>query len=488
MGNIRLTLLHSNDFHGAFLPEEKDGKKWGGVSYLSSYLNDVRVEEDNVIYAIAGDLFRGSVIDSEFKGLATIEIMNYLRPDVVTVGNHEVDYGVGHLLFLEKCARFPIINANLFVKSSYSRLFVPYKIIKREGLNIMFIGVLTEEVLSQTKQEDIIGSFVDIKEARKEIGVIIDNYKTTKIDYTVLLTHIGFEQDKQLAMLFDKDDGIDLIIGGHSHTLLKEPVYVNNIPIVQAGMNTDHLGRFDLEFSDNDHKLVKSEYQLIDINEDNCHNDRLLDEIIDDYKEETDKKYQRIVGYFKRPLTHPSRIGESELGNLFADLMQEDSSFDIMLFASGSIRQKELGPVVTYQRLLECLPFIDPVYMLEVKGEQFRKMMLFMLRDEAFETGSHTEFYQVSRGLRMVYSKKNHEFREFKFNGQDIKDDDVLKIALHGYHYNNFSKFFNVDFAEVCLNKRPRKVINECISVIEEMLGDKYNVDSAVEGRIVIED
>ena len=113
----KITILHSNDLHGDFLAEQVDEKLVGGVSMLSGYIEKVRAEEPNTIYAIAGDMFRGSVIDSEYKGLSTIEIMNALAPDIVTIGNHEVDYGIAHLLFIEKCARFPIINANLYIKS-----------------------------------------------------------------------------------------------------------------------------------------------------------------------------------------------------------------------------------------------------------------------------------------------------------------------------------------------------------------------------------
>ena len=111
MANIKkLTLLHSNDMHGDFLAEEVDEKLVGGVSMLSGYINKVRTEEKNVLYAISGDMFRGSIIDTEFKGISTIQIMNILGPDIVTLGNHEVDYGLAHLMFLEKCAEFPIIT------------------------------------------------------------------------------------------------------------------------------------------------------------------------------------------------------------------------------------------------------------------------------------------------------------------------------------------------------------------------------------------
>ena len=86
-----LTLIHNNDMHGDFLPEEKDGKTVGGLPLLSGYLNKKRSECENVLYTIAGDMFRGSIIDSEYMGLSTIELVNLLDPDVATVGNHEVD-------------------------------------------------------------------------------------------------------------------------------------------------------------------------------------------------------------------------------------------------------------------------------------------------------------------------------------------------------------------------------------------------------------
>ena len=98
MADLRkLTILHSNDMHGDFLAEQIDDTLVGGVSMLSGYIQKVRSAEENVLYAIAGDMFRGSIIDSEFKGISTVDIMNLLAPDVVSLGNHELDYGVAHL-------------------------------------------------------------------------------------------------------------------------------------------------------------------------------------------------------------------------------------------------------------------------------------------------------------------------------------------------------------------------------------------------------
>ncbi len=247
MKNLKkLTLLHSNDLHGDFLAERIDNKLVGGVSMLSGYINKVREEEENVIYCIAGDMFRGSVIDAEYKGVSTIEIMNLLGPDVVTIGNHEVDYGLAHLLFIEKCANFPIINANFHIRTNNKRLFQPFYIAHIDGMKILFIGIITEDVLAQTKMDKVIGSFVDICEAAEEIGRICNTYNPIDIDFTIILTHIGFEEDKKLAAMLDPAWGVDVIIGGHSHTFLEHPVKVNDILIVQAGTGTDQIGRFDI--------------------------------------------------------------------------------------------------------------------------------------------------------------------------------------------------------------------------------------------------
>ena len=299
MKNLKkLTILHSNDMHGDFMAQEKDEKLIGGVSMLSGYLNKVRKEEKNVLYTISGDMFRGNVIDSEYKGMSTIEMMNMLAPDVVTLGNHEADYGIAHLLFLEKCARFPIVNANLYLTTTGVRLFKSHYIKEIDGMKIMFIGILTEQVLSQAKQDRLVGAFVDVREAATEIGKICNAHKSDDIDFTVLLTHIGFEEDKKLAELLDPNWGVDVIIGGHSHTLLEEPAVVNNIPIVQAATGTDQVGRFDIMIDTDNNCIDSYEWNLIPIDDTHCPRDPALEEVIEKYVDATDEKYGRYITRF----------------------------------------------------------------------------------------------------------------------------------------------------------------------------------------------
>ena len=479
-----LTILHSNDLHGDFLPQEKNGVTTGGINYLAGYVKKVRSEEENVLYVNAGDMFRGSVIDAEYRGLSTIDLMNSLSPDVSTIGNHEVDYGLAHLLFLEKCARFPIINANLLVTLNNARLFQPYLQKEVGGLKILFIGILTEEVLAMTKSEKVIGTFIDIEAAAKEIGIICDNYRTRHTDMVVLLTHIGIEADRQLAQLLDPDWGVDLIIGGHSHTLMEEPEIVNGVPIVQAGTGSGHIGRFDIEYDAIRNKILDWKWECVSITPETAESDPVMEHLLDRYQGEMNEKFHCIITTFARELTHPSRTQETELGNLYSDLLQVDSSFDIMMMGSGAIRKQALGPIVEYQDMVENTPFDDHLWMLKVTGKQFRQMIQFMLRDEAWE--GHTEFYQFSKGVRIKYRKSTHTIEEFKFNGEDITDDQELLIALQTYHYDNFTEFFSVPIEEVKANMEPRVVATSVNNIIEEYFMMHQGLDAHVEGRLEI--
>ena len=133
-------------------------------------------------------------------------------------------------------------------------------------------------------------------------------------------------------------------------------------------------------------------------------------ELFESYKSNTDQKYRQVLTTFKRKLTHPARNQETELGNLFADMMQEDSSFDLMILGSGSLRLPELGPVLHVEDLKVFFPYDDALHLLEVTGEQLKRMVAFVLRDEAWE--GHTEFYQYSKGFHVKWSKSRHEFLE----------------------------------------------------------------------------
>jgi 5'-nucleotidase / UDP-sugar diphosphatase len=480
----KFTILHSNDMHGDFLAEAtgiEEGHVIGGMSLLSGYINKVRQEEKNVLFVISGDMLQGSTIDTEYKGLSTIEIMNYLAPDVVTLGNHELDYGLPHLLFLEKMANFPIVNANLYIKKYNKRLMNPYLILNVDGFDIMFIGIVTEEALRTLKRDRSIGTFVSLEDAAAEIGKICNVYKNDDIDLTVILTHIGFEEDKKLAAMLDPQWGVDMIIGGHSHTFLEQPAEVNNILIAQAGVGTDQIGRFDIVVDDDTNSIVEWKWKLLPVDNNLAEPDPNIASLIATFKEEVDRKYNRLVGRLARQLTHPRREEETELGNLIADIFTQLDVLDVVFVASGAIRGKELGPLVTLSDLKKVFPYDDTLYKFKVSGVYLSKIFTYIMRPENKISGQG-EYFQVNKGIQSVYNDAEKRLESLTINGQSLQDEGQYTICIDGYRYQNSQAKLGITHEEL---GNPKVVSKSCQDVLEEYFGHHQNLNSQIEGRLI---
>jgi len=471
--------------HGDFLAEVqgKEGKLIGGLALLSGYINKVRQEEENVFYVISGDMVQGSLIDSEYKGISTIEIMNYLAPDVVALGNHEFDYGLPHLLFLEKMANFPIVNANLYIRKYNKRLMQPYLILKKAGFDILFTGIITEKVMDSIKQDKLIGSFVTLEDASREVGKILNAYKNDDIDLTVLLTHIGFDSDIQLANLLKSEWGVDIIIGGHSHTIMDQPVKKNNILIAQAGVGSDQIGRFDIIVDDNTNSIIDYSWQLIPINESLAKPDVKLQEYIKSFQDTINRKYNTIVCKFAQKLTHPKREVETSLGNLIADAFADVAESEIVLIGSGSIRIKEMGPLVTLRDLLSCFPFDDVLRRSTINGKNVKKIFSHIMRLE--NRNSEGECYQVNGNVQATYNDNQHKLISLTVNGKKVSDHELYTICLQGYHANNSEANLNISQKELFEPSNSKLISTSAKEVLEEYLRNHQNIKRNVEGRLV---
>jgi 5'-nucleotidase len=479
----KFTILHSNDMHGDFLAELKggEGKLIGGLSLLSGYINKVRREEENVLYFISGDMVQGSLIDSEYKGISTMAIMNYLAPDAVALGNHEFDYGLPHLLFLEKVANFPIVNANLYVKGFNKRLMRPYVVIRKAGFDFLITGIITEKVMDSIKGDSLIGSFVSLEEASTEVGKITNVHKNDDIDLTVLLTHIGYDSDVELAGMLKPEWGVDLIIGGHSHTVLDKPGEKNGVLITQAGVGTDQIGRFDITVDDDTNSIVEWKWRLIPIDNTIAEPDKNLEKYIKTFQSEVDQKYNSVLTRLSDVHTHPSRLVETSLGNLFADAVAEVTEADVTFIASGSIRVKELGPVVTLKDFLACFPYNDTLTRYTITGDQLRGIFSHIMRKE--NRNSEGECYQVNGTVRATYGEAEKKLLSLKVNGTEVKPGDTYTIVLQGYHARSSKAYLNIAPEE--LNAIKAKVVSTSAQeVLEEWLHTHQNVDRDVEGRL----
>lgn len=484
MNTKKFTILHSNDMHGDFMAEVKAGetKMIGGLALLSGYINKVRGEEENVLYVISGDMVQGSLIDSEYRGVSTIGLMNYLAPDVVALGNHEFDYGLPHLLFLEKMANFPIVNANLYIKAYNKRLMRPYLILKKAGFDILFTGIITEKVMDSIKADPLISSFVTLEDASREVGKITNAYKNDDIDLTILLTHIGFESDLELAKLLEPEWGVDMIIGGHSHTVLDKPAEVNGILIAQAGVGTDQIGRFDITIDDETNKVIEYKWQLNPIDDNLAKPDESLSKYLETYANDVDQKYNAILCKLAIEHTHPKREVETSLGNLFSDALAENAECHVMFLGSGSIRSQALGPLVTMRGLLTCFPYNDVVTKHTIKGSQLTEIFKHVMQTS--NRDGEGECYQVNSRVKATYNDTMNKLISLKIDGEDIVPDKQYTIALQGYHAKNSKSYLNITQEE--LNSiKTRVVSTSALEVLEEYFRRNQNISRQIEGRLV---
>lgn len=520
----KFTILHSNDMHGDFFAEAAEhdaggetGALIGGLALLSGYIDRVRAEEENVLYVISGDMVQGNIIDTEYKGASTIEIMNYLAPDVAALGNHELDYGLPHLLFLEKLANFPIVNANMYVKQpTFKRLMRPHHIIRKAGFDILFTGILTDKVMDSIRLDELIGSFVTLEEAAGEVGRICGAYKNADIDLTVLLTHIGFQSDCELAKLLDAEWGVDMIIGGHSHTMLEAPAEVNGVLISQAGVGTNQVGRYDITVDDDTNSILEYRWQLVPIESSIAEPDQRLIDYIDSFKKVVDKKYSTVVCKLTEPHTHPRREVETALGNLVADALAELAETDVMLLGAGSVRVDRLGPVITRMDLMGCFPFDDSLTRITVTGEHLARMFAHWMRTE--NRSGEGECYQVNSTVRAAYDdaggslaapSPNARLAELAVHaipivreGSIVADpleipgvcdpgkaiipaEQRFTVTLQGYHLSNMPLYLDVALDEVTALGRPEVVATSAQAILEEWLANNQNVGRKVEGRLV---
>jgi 2',3'-cyclic-nucleotide 2'-phosphodiesterase (5'-nucleotidase family) len=256
LGATPLRILHTNDSHAAY---EAGRNGIGGYLALEYHLNQARGEVQNSLYLDAGDMQTGSIFSSmDYEGLrggAILEVFGKLGLDAATLGNHEFDVSYEHAKALVRTAPFPFLSANLFDSDGGDFGRDEYLILERGDLKIGVIGLTIESLPLRVKSENVKDlTIVPYKEAVEFLLTKVD----AESDLVVLLTHNGFDADSLLAT--ELDDRVDLIIGGHSHIAIPEPMRVNGIYILSSGSHLQNLGVADMEV-ENDRIVSFSEPQ-----------------------------------------------------------------------------------------------------------------------------------------------------------------------------------------------------------------------------------
>ena len=375
------------------------------------------------------------------------------------------------------------MNANLYIREFNKRLMKSHLILEKAGLNILFTGIITDKVIDAIKMDELVGSFITLEDASREVGRICNAYKNDDIDLTILLTHIGLESDKELAAMLKPEWGVDMIVGGHSHSVLTEPVKVNNVLIAQAGTGTNQIGRFDITVDDDTNSIVDYTWKLVPIEEGIAPPDEKLLAFIDAFRNTVDKKYSTVLCKFTEQLTHPRREIETSLGNLFADAFASCALSDVMLVGSGSIRVKELGAVVSLKDFLSCFPYDDTLHRFSLSGTQMLRLFAHIMRIE--NRDGEGECYQVNSGVKAVYDEQQKKLVSLFVKGREVSTTEFYTVCTQGYHAANSKAYLDLTAEELNETGKAKVISTSAQEVMEEYLRDHPNLSSVVEGRLV---
>ena len=391
-----LTILHINDLHSRLEPinkydstcnaeDDAAGKCFGGIARVKTKIDERRAAigagGGNVLALDAGDQFQGSLFYTTYKGAAAAEFMNLIGFDAMTVGNHEFDDGPEALArFLDK-ARFPVLLGNADVSSSdvlRGRL-AGHVVLEVGGQQIGIIGVVAED----TGELSSSGSDVVFRRVEDVIRSAVAELERRGVNKIIALTHTGLPRDREIAAAVA---GVDVIVGGHSHTLLSNtvdraadgyPVWVTNpdgvdVPIVQAGAYSKYLGEIEIVFDDAGRVVsAKGEPHLLDAS---VSPDPTVAARLAELAAPIEELKSRVVAETSAAIDGDRgscRSGECEMGNLVAEAMLDrvkGQDIQIAVQNGGGLRASiDAGPV-TMGEVLTVLPFQNTVATFRLKG------------------------------------------------------------------------------------------------------------------------
>jgi len=253
---VKLVILHTNDTHSQVEPTEKSSLQtsdMGGYARRMGEISKIRQQEKNVLLVDAGDYSQGSPYFNFFNGRVEIDAMNRMKYDAGTLGNHEFDNGIDTLAVVLKTARFPLISSNYdFGKTALSGMIKPYIVLQRAGLRIgiMALDVNPKSLIFDKNYKGM--EYEDPIIKANEISTLLK--KKEKCDVIICLSHLGANgaevNDFDIA---HKSRYIDVIIGGHSHSMINNTTERNAVgkPIViaQVGKSGLYLGMIELQLN-----------------------------------------------------------------------------------------------------------------------------------------------------------------------------------------------------------------------------------------------
>lgn len=446
-----LVILHTNDTHAAHEPNSNGD---GGIARQAAVLNQIRAEGRNTVLLDAGDRFTGSLYHTVYLGQDQVQIMNTLGYDAMVLGNHEFDNGTDVLVNFLQGLNFPALGANIDASGveALNGLFAPYTVLEVGGEQIGVIGLTTATTVNSSSPDKALVFSADYADVANAAAAELAEAGVNKI---ILLTHLGIQDD--LPML-PQLQGIDVVLGGHSHTLFSNafnafdryPVRVNGAdgnPVfyAQAGSNNTYLGRLNVTFDENG-VITQANGDVIFLSRyitPDADVQALLDELQTAVVALREQTIGATTEVFLDGDRRVCRIEECNLGNIIADGLRAETGAQIGFMNGGGIRANIEPGEITLGEVLTVHPFGNLVATFDLKGSDVRAALehsvaSIRLGDDGKiqRDGGSGRFLQVS-GLRFSYDPKQpagSRLVSVEVEGEDgtfapLDDEAIYSIA-----------------------------------------------------------
>jgi 2',3'-cyclic-nucleotide 2'-phosphodiesterase (5'-nucleotidase family) len=403
-----IVILHTNDMHA----------KIHNMDKLSAYKKELEKKYDDVILVSAGDIFSGNPVVDVYKekGYPMIDLMNKTGYQMSTLGNHEFDYGQKTLKKRIDDADFPFICANIDTKNSALEPFKPYKVIKTNGISLFFLGLIEtwNDGLPSTHPEKV-------KELTfKNPLDAVENYipEAKKHNLFIGLTHLGYKTDKHLI---EKYPQLDLVIGGHSHTLVKKPEKYKETLLTQAGDDLNYVGKVIISVKNK--KITGLNAEIIDLKNFNKKDEKIT-ALIKKYN--NNKSLNKVIGKATSPIK-----GKEELGALFTDAQCAVHNLDFSFQNNGGIRISEIPKgEIRVKTIYELDPFGNELIKMKMKPLEIKSLIRY-----GYEERSKSGL-RIGGGTYTLYLDKNDNLQKIEIRdeeGNTLHPDSTYTVGLNSY-------------------------------------------------------
>lgn len=429
---VRVTLLQVNDVY-QFAPV--DFGKHGGLARVLTLRKTVLSESPNTLFLFSGDTLSPSIESNTkqngqaLQGRQMIEAWNLAGLDYAAFGNHEFDFGPDVLRDRVRESNFKWLGANVFDKKT-GKLFAdtPEFVVREfEGVKIGIFGIL----LPDTTKTSSTGDNIEIRDPCQTAARIIPKIRAAGARVIVALTHLSMAEDKRLA----RCSGVDVIIGGHEHTLLES--MAGHTPIFKMTSDARELGQIDLNISRVTGRLESIDWKIWPVNE-GVEKDAAFAPLVAKY-EDLLKSLDEVVGKTQVKLELRSavvRTQETNMTDFIADLYRESTGADVALVNGGSIRaDAEIKPGdITRRDVLAILPYNNRIVKIQISGAVLRAALEYGV--SSMSRGEQPgRFPQVS-GIRYTYDarlKPGARLTNVTVNGKPLDDKQTYSLATSSF-------------------------------------------------------